>query len=76
MVSTSAASLTISGVASDHIVVTSVKWTTSGGDAGIATGTANWSANVPLLIGNNTVTVLAYDAAGNSAWRAITVVRH
>jgi hypothetical protein len=27
------------------------------------------------LVGTNTVTVRAYDAAGNSSWRAITVVR-
>jgi hypothetical protein len=26
-------------------------------------------------VGTNTVTVRAYDAAGNSTWRAITVVR-
>jgi hypothetical protein len=27
------------------------------------------------LVGTNTVTIRAYDAAGNSSWRAITVVR-
>ena len=75
VVSTSAASVTISGTASDNVAVTSVKWGTSFGDAGAASGTAHWSANVPLLIGNNTVTLMAYDAAGNSSWRAITVVR-
>jgi hypothetical protein len=41
----------------------------------VASGTANWSAVVPLLIGNTTVTIRAYDAAGNSAWRSLTVVR-
>jgi hypothetical protein len=30
---------------------------------------------VPLLVGSNVVTVRAYDAAGNSGWRAVTVVR-
>jgi hypothetical protein len=30
---------------------------------------------VPLLVGNNVVTIRAYDAVGNSSWRAITVVR-
>jgi hypothetical protein len=30
---------------------------------------------VPLLVGSNVITVRAYDAAGNSSWRAITVVR-
>jgi len=76
MVSTTSASIAISGTARDNVGVAAVKWTTSGGDAGTASGTANWSANVPLLVGNNTVTVTASDAAGNSSWRAITVVRH
>jgi hypothetical protein len=26
-------------------------------------------------VGTNTITIRAYDAAGNSSWRAITVVR-
>jgi hypothetical protein len=30
---------------------------------------------VPLLVGTNTVIVRAYDAAGNSSWRSITVIR-
>jgi hypothetical protein len=28
-----------------------------------------------LLVGTNVVTIRAYDAAGNSAWRAVAVVR-
>jgi hypothetical protein len=75
MVATSSASIAVSGTASDNIGVVAVKWTTSTGGAGSASGTTNWSASVPLLVGNNVVTILAYDAAGNSAWRAITVVR-
>jgi Matrixin/Glucodextranase, domain B len=76
MVSTSSANLTISGTASGNAGIASVAWTTSTGGAGTATGTVSWSASVPLLVGNNTVTVRAYDAAGNSSWRAITVVRN
>jgi hypothetical protein len=75
MVATSSASITVSGTASDNVGVVAVKWTTSTGGAGAASGTTNWSASVPLLVGTNVVTILAYDAAGNSAWRAITVVR-
>ena len=75
IVATSASTIAISGVASDNVGVTSVKWTTSTGDAGVAAGTASWSANVPLLVGTSVITVRAYDAAGNSAWRAITAVR-
>jgi Matrixin/Glucodextranase, domain B len=74
--STSASSIAISGTASDNVAVTAVKWTNSTGDAGIAAGTASWSANIPLLVGTNVITVRAYDAAGNSSWRALTAVRH
>lgn len=75
IVSTSAASLTVTGTAADNLGVTSVQWTTSTGGSGTASGTINWTAQVPLLTGDNVVIVRAYDAAGNSAWRAITVVR-
>jgi hypothetical protein len=75
IVSTSAASLTVSGTASDNVGVTSVQWSTSTGSSGTASGTTSWSAPVPLLVGTNVVTIRAYDAAGNSGWRAVTVVR-
>jgi hypothetical protein len=76
ILSTSAASIAVSGTASDDRAVASVKWSTSNGDTGTASGTTAWSATVPLLVGNTVITVRAYDAAGNSAWRAFTVVRH
>ena len=75
IVSTSLASIRISGTATDNVGVVAVKHTSSTGSSGTATGTANWSMDVPLLVGTNTVTVRAYDAAGNSGWRAVTVVR-
>jgi hypothetical protein len=75
IISTSAASIVISGTAKDDTAVTAVKWITSTGGSGIASGTASWSVTVPLLVGTSTVTLRAYDAAGNSSWRAITVVR-
>jgi hypothetical protein len=73
--STTASSVTVSGTATDNVGVTSVQWSTSNGDSGTASGTTTWSASVPLLQGTNVVTVKAFDAAGNSAWRAVTVVR-
>jgi hypothetical protein len=76
IVSTYGDSITISGTASDNVGVTSVVWSTSTGSSGTAAGTNTWSAAIPLLVGTNMVTVQAYDAAGNSAWRAITVVRN
>jgi hypothetical protein len=75
ILSTSSASITISGTATDNVNVVAVRWSTSNGDSGTATGTTSWSAAVPLLVGDNVVTVRAYDAAGNFGWRAITVVR-
>jgi hypothetical protein len=75
IVATSAASIRLSGTASDNVGVKNVQWTTSTGEAGTATGTTGWSAVVPLLVGTSTITVRAYDTAGNSGWRSITVVR-
>jgi hypothetical protein len=74
--STSSASLRITGTAGDDVGVTAVKWSTSNGDSGAASGTTNWSADIPLLVGNTVVTFRAYDSAGNSGWRSISVVRH
>ena len=76
VISAYSATMGITGTASDNVGVTAVKWTTSNGDAGAASGTTNWSATIPLLVGDNVVTVRVYDSAGNSSWRAITVVRH
>jgi hypothetical protein len=67
--------IAFSGAANDNVGVTTVKWTTSTGGSGTASGTTQWSAAIPLLMGTNVVTVRAYDAAGNSGWRAVTVVR-
>jgi hypothetical protein len=75
-VSTSAASITISGTASDNTGVTSVTWSTNVGQAGTASGTTQWNATVPLLVGSNSVMIRASDAAGNTGWRTLVVTRH
>jgi hypothetical protein len=75
IVATSSATIAVSGTASDNVGVAAVKWSSSTGYSGTASGTRNWSAGVPLLVGSNVVTIRAFDAAGNSSWRAITVVR-
>jgi hypothetical protein len=72
VISTSATNLAISGTSSAD--ATSVTWSNSAGGSGTASGTANWSATVPLVAGTNTITIRAYNAAGSS-WRSITVVR-
>ena len=74
--STTAASVTIAGTASDNVGVTLVSWATNFGTAGVATGTTAWSAAIPLLVGNNSVTVRATDAAGNAGWRSVVITRH
>jgi glucodextranase-like protein len=71
--STSAATLSLGGTASDNVGVTQVTWSNSRGGSGTATGTANWSASVGLQSGLNVVTVTARDAAGNTSTDTLTV---
>jgi len=61
--------LALSGTAaSSGGTITQVTWTTSLGYSGTASGTTNWSvANVPLIAGLNTVTVIATDANANTS---------
>jgi hypothetical protein len=74
-VSTTLTSLNFAGTASDNVAVASVTWSTNTGGSGIATGTAQWSAAVPLLVGSNTVTIRATDTSGNVGWRSVVVTR-
>jgi hypothetical protein len=75
-VSTSAATITLRGSATDNLAVTEVSWVTSTGSSGTAAGTTSWTATgVPLLVGTNAITVRAHDAAGNTAWRSVIVTR-
>jgi len=74
--STTAASVTIAGIASDNVGVALVSWATNFGQAGVAAGTTAWSAAIPLIVGNNSVTVRATDAAGNIGWRSVVIARH
>jgi hypothetical protein len=69
----SQAFVTIGGTASDNVQVVRVEWSTSNGDRGTATGTDSWIAGVALASGNTTITVRAYDQAGNSAGDSIVV---
>jgi hypothetical protein len=73
---TSSSLLQVRGAAADDRGVVRVSWTSRAGGQGTAEGTTAWSAmNLPLMLGTNYFVFRAYDAAGNSAWRAITVVR-
>jgi hypothetical protein len=76
-VATSATSIVVNGTAQDNVGVTEVTWSSSTGAAGIATGTSTWTtAAIPLYVGTTTIMIYASDAAGNQAWRSITVTRY
>jgi hypothetical protein len=72
---TTQASLTFRGTASDPSGVANVTWSTNTGKAGTASGTTQWSAAIPLLVGFNQVVIRAYDTAGNMSWRSVVVTR-
>jgi fibronectin type 3 domain-containing protein len=64
----------VAGTASDSGGVTQVRWTTSTGGSGIASGTSTWSiSSVALAPGSNVVSVTAYDAAGLATTAVITI---
>jgi hypothetical protein len=76
LVQASADSYTMRGTARDNVAVVEVRWKSSNGDSGVATGTVNWTIpGVRLLRGTNTVVVRARDAAGNETWRSVMIVR-
>jgi hypothetical protein len=75
-VSTAHTTINFAGTARDNIGVTEVTWSNSTGPSGTADGTANWSIReIPLIIGDNRITIRAKDAAGNVGWRAVVVTR-
>jgi hypothetical protein len=75
-VATSASTATISGRAMDSSGIVRVTWTDSTGQTGIASGTAFWNTGaIPLRQGSNIITIRAYDASGNTAWRSVAFTR-
>jgi len=74
---TTNSTVNLAGLATDDLGVTLVRWTNRCNQAsGIASGTANWSANaLPLCVGTNQITVTALDGQGNSDSAELTVVR-
>ncbi len=73
---TTSATLTLAGTASDNIGVTQVSWSNSRGGGGVATGTTTWRAGITLQGGSNVLTVTAHDAAGNTSTDTLTVTRN
>ena len=74
--STAAASARITGIASDNVSIAKITWTASGGRSGVADGTTSWSiSDFALRVGDNRIVIRAYDQAGNSSWRSLTITR-
>ncbi len=69
------ATLAFNGTAGDETAFGSVAWATDRGQSGTATGTSDWSANIPLSLGLNRVTVTALDAVGNRRARVFYATR-
>ena len=50
-------------------------WSTNFGTAGTASGTTQWSAVIPLLVGSNQVIIRTTDTLGNMSWKSVVVTR-
>ncbi len=60
--------LVLHGSAAGYLGIASVAWSNAAGStAGLAEGTAQWTAAIPLLPGENAVTITAFDPAGTAA---------
>lgn len=74
--STNSPAITIEGSVSGGSGITAVTWQTDRGSIGNCTGTDRWSAaQVPIYYGKNVITVVARDAAGNTAGDTLTIIR-
>ncbi|MFV2058053.1 MAG: multiheme c-type cytochrome, partial [Thiohalomonadales bacterium] len=66
--------ISIAGTSTDNIAVKEVRWQL-GTINGTATGTDPWIVNdIPLAIGNNQITVSAYDNANNSSTDTVNII--
>lgn len=74
MYSTTSPTVRVSGSARDNVGVTEVTWE-AGSAGGRAQGTSAWTVEIPLLVGDNSVVIRAWDGAGNAAWRSLLVIR-
>jgi hypothetical protein len=72
--STTSTPLDLGGTAADNAGVTGVLWTNAAnGASGAAAGGASWTVSVPLVAGENRITLIATDSAGNAGSDSITV---
>jgi hypothetical protein len=74
--STSAATVRVTGTARDVSGIQAITWSSSTGLTGEATASSNWKiSSIPLLVGDNRITVYVRDASGNTAQRSVLVTR-
>ncbi len=73
--STTAAEIRVAGSASHAAGIASVRWSTSRGRAGVASGAETWSAQVTLETGTNEITITAMARSGIASTKKITVER-
>jgi len=72
---TTASSVSLTGGVTGGAGIVRITWKTLSGAAGNATGSPNWTAAIPLVMGTNFITITATDAAGHIASQQISVVR-
>jgi hypothetical protein len=72
---TTASSVALSGTVSGGTMPVQIAWNIIGGATGYATGSPSWTATVPLVMGSNSVTITATDAAGHTASQQVSVAR-
>jgi chitodextrinase len=68
--------ISLTGTSTDNVAVTSVTWSRVNGATatGTASGTASWTASgITLLSGSNVISIVAHDAAGNTATDTLTI---
>jgi hypothetical protein len=75
--STTAASLSVAGVASHASGISVVRWATDQGDSGVADGTSKWTiVGLPIGPGTTIITVTAVAATGGDATNVVLTVTH
>jgi hypothetical protein len=72
--STSSATISLAGIASDNVGVTEIQWSDNHGGSGVATGTTNWSTGpLTLTPGHNQINMRASDDAGWVSYDSVYV---
>lgn len=73
---TDAASIAISGLAGDDSRVVKIGWEDDHGHSGLAAMNGDWQvADIPLVYGENIITLTAWDSSGNTSTEVFTVFR-